>query len=63
MKNIGVQSIGIKIPIIREGDDLKKIVVDAVLDATAVYNNGYDFSNDEPYWYNIQDKDVIGINE
>ena len=63
MKNIGVQSIGIKTPIIREGDDLKKIVVDAVLDATAVYNNGYDFSNDEPYWYDIQDKDVIGITE
>ena len=63
MKNTGVQSIGIKTPIIREGDDLKKIVVDAVLDATAVYNNGYDFSNDEPYWYDIQDKDVIGITE
>lgn len=63
MKNTGVQSIGIKLPIIREGDDLTNIVVDAVLNATAVYNNGYDFSNDTPFWYDINDKDVIGITE
>lgn len=63
MSKTGVISIGIKAPIIREGDNLKKIVVDAVLDATAVYNNGYDFSNDEPFWHDIQDKDVIGITE
>lgn len=59
----GVISMGVTAPIIREGDDLKNIVVDAILDATAVYNNGYDFSNDEPFWYDIQDKDVIGITE
>ena len=63
MKNTGVQSIGIKLPIIREGDDLTNIVVDAVLNATAVYNNGYDFSNDTPFWHDINDKDVIGITE
>ena len=63
MKNIGVQSIGIKLPIIREGDNLTNIVVDAILNATAVYNNGYDFSNDTPFWYDINDKDVIGITE
>ena len=63
MKNTGVQSIGIKLPIIREGDDLTNIVVDAILNATAVYNNGYDFSNDTPFWHDINDKDVIGITE
>ena len=63
MKNTGVQSIGIKLPIIREGDDLTNIVVDAILNATAVYNNGYDFSNDTPFWYDINNKDVIGITE
>ena len=63
MKNIGVKSIGIKLPIIREGDNLTNIVVDAILNATAVYNNGYDFSNDTPFWYDINDKDVIGITE
>ena len=63
MKNTGVQSIGIKLPIIREGDDLTNIVVDAILNATAVYNNGYDFSNDTPFWHDINNKDVIGITE
>ena len=62
-KYIGVQSIGVKLPIIREGDDLVNIVADAILNATAVYNNGYDFSNDTPFWYDIDDKDVIGITE
>ena len=63
MKNTGVQSIGIKLPIIREGDNLTNIVVDAILNATAVYNNGYDFSNDTPFWHDINNKDVIGITE
>ena len=63
MKNTGVQSIGIKLPIIREGDNLTNIVVDAILNATAVYNNGYDFSNDTPFWHDVNDKDVIGITE
>ena len=61
--NKGVISMGIKCPIIREGDDIASIVVDSVLAATAVYNNGYDFSNDEPFYYDINDKDVIGITE
>lgn len=58
MKNIGVQSIGIKTPIIREGDDLKKIVVDAVLNAIEC-----DAPNDGAPQYDINDKDVIGITE
>ena len=61
--NKGVISMGIKCPIIREGDDIASIVVDSVLAATAVYNNGYDFSNDEPFYYDINDKDIIGITE
>lgn len=63
MRNIGVQSIGIKCPIIKEGDDIVNIVVDSVLKSTAVYDNGYDFSNDEPFYYDIDDKDIIGITE
>ena len=42
--NTGVISMGVKCPIIREGDDIVCIVVDSVLVANAVYNNGYDFS-------------------
>ena len=61
--NTGVISMGIKCPIIREGDDIASIVVDSVLAATAVYNNGDDFSIDEPFYYDINDKDIIGITE
>lgn len=61
--NTGVISMGIKCPIIREGDDIASIVTNAVMEATAVYNNGYAFSNDEPYWYDINNKDIIGITE
>lgn len=54
MRNIGVISMGIKTPIIREGDDLADIVVNSVLEATwDGYNKVYD----------INDKDVIGITE
>lgn len=51
--NTGVISMGIRCPIIREGDDIASIVVDSLLAATAVYNNGYDFSNDEPFYYDM----------
>lgn len=56
MENVGVQSIGIKLPIIREGDDLKSIVVNSVLDTVMT---SYPF---EPS-YDLNDKDVIGITE
>lgn len=46
-RKYGVQSIGLIAPIIREGDDLSKIVVDTVI-------NGID---------NIEDGDIIGITE
>ena len=57
-KLTGVQSIGIKLPIIREGDDLVNIVVNSVLTAIRDYDEYYD-----RYIYDIDDKDVIGITE
>ena len=63
MNNLkGVQSIGIKLPIIRQGDDLVKIVSDAVIDAMTTYVDGIP----EPFEnriFDIQDNDVIGITE
>lgn len=55
---IGVKSMGIKCPIIREGDDLIKIVVDNILEATKYYTVDY-----YPPEYSINDKDIIGITE
>ena len=57
-KYIGVQSIGIKLPIIREGDDLVNIVVNSVMTAVRDYDEYYD-----KYIYDIDDNDVIGITE
>lgn len=54
MKNVGVISMGIKAPIIREGDNLSEIVVNSVLESTW---NPYSKE------YEINDKDVIGITE
>ena len=45
--------MGIKAPIIKEGDDLVEIAVNKVLEATANLNGGYD----------INDRDIIGITE
>ena len=54
MENIGVISMGIKAPIIREGDDLADIVVRTVLESTwDTYRNRYD----------LNDRDIIGITE
>ena len=50
-RKTGVKSIGIRGPIIREGDDLRKIVVDSVLDA----------ANSEGF--KLNDRDVVGITE
>lgn len=46
-KNIGVQCFGVKCPIIREGNDLEKIVLDSIKNAGI----------------ELQDNDVIGITE
>lgn len=51
MNNTGVISMGVKAPIIREGDDLKQIVINSIGDA--LNENGM----------KLQDGDVIGITE
>ena len=72
MKNVGVISMGIKAPIIREGDDLSKIVVNAVLDTTFIetkYENVEDLGTksgtktEKNNIYDINDGDIIGITE
>ena len=50
-KYVGTTSRGIRLPIIKEGDDLASIVVESVLDA----------AKNEPF--EIRDKDVIAITE
>ena len=68
----GVISRGVSAPIIREGDDIVKIVVDSIIDEvkkTAVipvpyYVDGLrTFKTEEKTTYEINDKDVIGITE
>lgn len=61
--NTGVISMGIKCPIIREGDDIATIVTNAVLDATGSCDDNYAIAADDMYFYDIKDKDVIGITE
>ncbi|MDF9825470.1 hypothetical protein M2475_001935 [Breznakia sp. PF5-3] len=50
-RKIGTVSRGVRCPIIREGDDLAKIVVDSVLDAAL--SEGFE----------LRDKDVIAVTE
>ena len=50
---IGTISRGVRAPIIREGDDLAKIVVDSVIDAAASSRYGVE----------IQDKDIVAVTE
>lgn len=50
-RKTGVKSIGIRCPIIRDGDDLRKIVVDSVLNATSSENIA------------LNNKDVVAITE
>ena len=54
MSNFGVMSVGIKCPIIREGDDLVQIVTDSVLNATKTGIEGF---------YLLKDRDVVGVTE
>ena len=71
-ENVGVISMGIKTPIIKEGDNLAKIVVDSVLNATFEDSKFIDVPEEttKSGWrvekvksYNLNDKDVIGITE
>ncbi len=50
-RKVGTVSRGIRCPIIREGDDLSRIVVDSVLDAAA--SEGY----------NIRNRDIVALTE
>ena len=50
-RNVGTISMGVRCPIIREGDDLVKITVDSVLDAV------------DSVGFSISDKDVIALTE
>ena len=52
MKNLlGTISMGVRAPIIREGDNIAKIVADSILDASKTHN------------IPIEDKDVIAVTE
>ncbi|MBQ2214506.1 MAG: coenzyme F420-0:L-glutamate ligase, partial [Erysipelotrichaceae bacterium] len=51
VRRVGTVSRGIRCPIIREGDDLAKIVVDSVLKAA------------ESDGFSVRDRDVIAITE
>ena len=50
-RNVGTISMGVRCPIIREGDDLVKITVDSVLEAV------------DSVGFSINDKDVIALTE
>lgn len=66
MSNIGVKSMGIKCPLIKEGDDIVQITVDSVLEACKVYvkNKMDTYGHDDFYYtYSLQDNDIIGVTE
>lgn len=63
MRNIGTQSIGIKAPLIKEGDDIVKIVVETVLNATEIDHPTGESWIDKKYGYDLNDGDIIGITE
>ena len=50
-RKIGTTSRGVRCPIIREGDDLAKIVVDSVLEAA------------ESEGFSLNDRDVVAVTE
>ena len=62
MSIIGTVSMGIKAPLIRKGDDIVKIVVDSVLNATKNMQYSTLEANVETT-YDLNDKDIIGITE
>ena len=57
MNNVCTISVGVKAPLIKEGDDIVKIVVSSVLDSTFCVSSGLD------KMYDLQDGDIIGITE
>ncbi len=61
---IGVKATGIVAPFIREGDDIVKITVDSVLEAgKSISSEDSHYLGEEVNYYDVHDKDVIGITE
>lgn len=68
MNNTGVKSIGIRTPLIKEGDNIVDIVVDSILKSIQeISKEWYDCEGKQTDFpittYNINDKDIIGITE
>lgn len=63
MNKVGTQSIGIKAPLIKAGDDIVNIVVNSVLNATRIDPPEGTWWLDEKYHYDLNDHDIIGITE
>ena len=63
MNKVGTQSIGIKAPLIKAGDDIVNIVVNSVLNATRIDPPKGTMWLSETYHYDLNDHDIIGITE
>lgn len=63
MNKLGTQSIGIKAPLIKAGDDIVNIVVNSVLNATRIDPPTGTMWLSEKYHYDLNDHDIIGITE
>lgn len=63
MNKVGTQSIGIKAPLIKAGDDIVNIVVNSVLNATRIDPPRGTMWLSETYHYDLNDHDIIGITE
>lgn len=63
MNKLGTQSIGIKAPLIKAGDDIVNIVVNSVLNATRIDPPRGTMWLSEKYHYDLNDHDIIGITE
>lgn len=63
MNKVGTQSIGIKAPLIKAGDDIVNIVVNSVLNATRIDPPRGTMWLSEKYHYDLNDHDIIGITE
>lgn len=72
MRNVGTMSIGIRMPILKDGDNLKNEVVNAVLNSTFIktrFDSVQDVGTksgwkiEEVKEYDLNDRDVIGITE
>ncbi|WP_276956370.1 coenzyme F420-0:L-glutamate ligase [Jonquetella anthropi] len=53
MRHIGTVARGIRLPVVMSGDDLKKIVVNSLMEAAASEQDGFKF----------KDRDIVGVTE